>query len=80
MVRLGLAFALIVAGSMSFAQPSMFQGTPQEQQACKSDVMKHCKALLTTNAPNTFDILSCLQRNRKRLSKACQSVLNGHGQ
>jgi hypothetical protein len=79
MVRLGLAFA-VLAGSMSFAQPSMFQGTPQEQAACKSDVMKYCKALLTTNAPNTFGILSCLQSNRKRLSKACRSVLDRHGQ
>ena len=80
MVRLGLALALILVGSMTFAQSSMFQGTLQERAACKGDVIKHCKALLTSNAPSAFGVLSCLQTNREQLSKACRSVLESHGQ
>jgi hypothetical protein len=78
-----LVFALAVAmvavsPTVSLAQ---MQGTEQEQAACRPDVFKHCKPLLTNNGgPNTFSILACLQSVRPKLSKACAAVLASHGQ
>ena len=74
-----LVFAVLVAFCPT-ASVAQFQGTPQEQAACKPDVVKHCKPLLNSNAPSTFSILACLQGNRERISKACRAVLESHGQ
>ena len=79
LIAFALAVAVVAASpSMSLAQ---MQGTEQEQAACRPDVFKHCKPLLTNNgAPNTFSILACLQSVRAKLSKACAAVLASHGQ
>jgi hypothetical protein len=72
-----LVFALLVVSipPASFAQ-GLFEGTPQEQAACRPDVQKHCKEFI----PDTFRILACLQSNRTRISRACRTVLENHGQ
>jgi hypothetical protein len=52
-------------------------GTPEEQKACARDVQKHCRSV--TNDSDLM-ILSCLQQNRPKLTKACEKVLTDHGQ
>jgi hypothetical protein len=54
-------------------------GTPQEQAACRPDVLKHCTPLIDPNSPKTFGILACLQANREKISQACRGVLESHG-
>jgi hypothetical protein len=76
--NIGLAIALFVAVSSTaaFAQQNPFEGTQQEQAACRPDVQKHCKEFI----PDTFRILACLQSVRLKISKACRVVLESHGQ
>jgi hypothetical protein len=76
-IAAALAVVAALSPTMSFAQ---FQGTSQEQSACRPDVLRHCKALVASNGgSDTFAILACLQTNRPKLSKPCRSVLESHG-
>jgi len=54
----------------------MPQGTPEERAACAPDVQKYCEAAL----PDTMRVLTCLQANRGKISRACNRVLVSHGQ
>jgi hypothetical protein len=56
--------------------PNMFQGTPQEQIACRPDSTRYCK----DEIPDTFRVLACLQKNRAQISAPCRRVLESHGQ
>lgn len=91
MVRAGTAaLAILIAfatGAMAqapsqkpapFPTPfqGLFDGTPEEQAACRPDSNKFCKA----SEPDTFRVLGCLQQNRARISVACRKVLESHGQ
>jgi hypothetical protein len=58
------------------AFPNMFEGTPQEQAACRPDATRFCKEAL----PDTFRVLACLQKNRTQISVSCRRVLESHGQ
>jgi hypothetical protein len=58
------------------AFPSMFQGTQQEQAACRGDSQRYCK----DDIPDTFRVLACLQKNRQQITVACRRVLESHGQ
>jgi hypothetical protein len=51
-------------------------GTPEDRAACEPDAKRHCK----TAMPDNMRVLSCLQANRHRISKACQNVLAKYGQ
>jgi hypothetical protein len=55
-----------------------FQGTPEEQRACRPDVVKMCKEVLGQN-DNTI-VLRCLQANKVKLSTPCHAVLAHYGQ
>jgi hypothetical protein len=59
---------------------SVSQGTPQERAACQPDVTRFCQAELKANECDVFAILGCLQRNRARLTRACNQVLTSNGQ
>jgi hypothetical protein len=88
MVRSGMAvlattFVFVATGALAQAQsqppslfPNLFQGTPEEQAACRPDSSKFCKA----SEPDTFRVLGCLQQNRAKISVACRKVLESHGQ
>ena len=52
-------------------------GTPEEQKACGPDVSRYCRAVMDQG---DLTILSCLQQNRPKISKACNAVLVSHGQ
>jgi hypothetical protein len=52
-------------------------GTPEEQKACSKDVSRFCRSVMDQS---DLVILSCLQQNRPKISKACDAVLVSHGQ
>jgi hypothetical protein len=57
------------------------QGDEKERAACHPDVVKFCKELIKGgDDADVFGILSCLQTNRPKISKACNEVLASHGQ
>lgn len=69
-----LGFALLGASlpsSSAWAQ----MASPQEDAACRRDVSRFCRGM--SRDPPV--ILACLQSNRARLSKRCQTVLRNHG-
>lgn len=55
---------------------SMSSGTPEEQAACKPDVIRFCK----NSSTDEMVILFCLKENRAKISKACLKVLESNGQ
>jgi hypothetical protein len=78
-------FFLLAVGASALAQqfppqpaaPQM--GSEVERAACRPDVVKFCQAELSRNQDDVFAILSCLQRNRSRISGPCQQVLANNG-
>ncbi len=92
MIRVGCLTLAWLLGSAAVAlaqfppQPaapkcaSVSQGTPQERAACQPDVTRFCQVELKTNECDVFAILGCLQRNRARLTRACNQVLTSNGQ
>jgi hypothetical protein len=56
--------------------PGQLQGTPDEQAACHRDAIKLCREVLS----DTFAVLGCLKANRPKLTQACRTVLQNHGQ
>ena len=74
MIRtLMLALALTVVSAAAWA----YSGSDQEQNACRRDVVRHCRNVANENE---FVILACLQANRPKLTVACRTVLQNHGQ
>jgi hypothetical protein len=81
---------LLAAGAVASAQNlppqpppvsgGMGQGSEQERAACHPDVTKYCQVQLQVNPNDVLGILGCLQANRPKISKACQTVLASHGQ
>ncbi len=71
---------LALSTGFSYAQkPSsggIFQGTPEEQKACRHDSVKFCSDAI----PDSLRVLACLKDHRKNLTKACKDVLESHGQ
>ena len=85
MVRAGVLAVLLCLATDLVAQaqsqmpnpfPDPFQGTPQEQAACRPDSSKFCKDA----EPDSLRVLACLQRNRTKISQPCLRVLQSHGQ
>ena len=71
------ALVSLSVSSVAVAQQQQHGGTPEEQKACAHDVQKFCRAVM--NEPD-LTVLSCLQQNRAKLTKACDQVLVSHGQ
>ena len=71
-----LALALLSL-SVSTAAVAQDRGTPEEQKACSRDVQRYCRPVIDQG---DLIVLSCLQQNRPRISKACDKVLRDHGQ
>jgi Cysteine rich repeat len=71
MSRFLCCIPLVLIASTALAQ------TAHEHDACARDVTRFCRAHM-----NEGDqvVLSCLQQNRSRISRACQKVLTDHGQ
>ena len=76
-----LATAAFAQGPPRFPLPlpfPNFEGTPEEQRACRPDVVKFCKEVLGQNDKTI--VLRCLQANKVRLSTPCHGVLAHYGQ
>jgi hypothetical protein len=67
-----LLLSLIVSSTPAFAQFGGHQGTPQQQRACRHDVLRHCRGI-----QGDYAISSCLQANMSRLSGPCRRVFGG---
>jgi hypothetical protein len=82
-VRTALALFLLIplGGAQAQQQPfpspfdGLMKGTPQEEAACAPDSARFCKRF----EPDPLQVLGCLQQNRVRISKACQTVLRNRG-
>lgn len=84
-IAIGVLTMLLASGVAAWAQsnapqpapfPNMFQGTAEEQAACRPDSARYCKDAI----PDTFRVLACLQANREKIGKPCRMVLESHGQ
>jgi hypothetical protein len=75
----GIALVLGVVATLASTQAfALFQGTPEEQAACKRDAIRYCREASATG--DSLRVLACLQSNRAKLAKACLKVLESHGQ
>jgi hypothetical protein len=75
MVRsVSLAIALFLS-TAALAQNQVGPHTDRDDDACERDAHRFCKDAI----PDQIRVLSCLQINRPKLSKACQVVLQSHG-
>lgn len=80
-VRICAAILVMLSGGMAAATAQqtpqgLFQGSPEEQRACRPDASRYC-----SNAfPDTFQVLACLQAHRDKLRPACRKVLETNGQ
>jgi len=70
--------SVLALSSSSVLTAAGYEGTPKEQAACRPDVRRFCYAIKPGSSSLVF--LSCLQKNRARLSKACLAVLVRNGQ
>jgi hypothetical protein len=68
MARIVFIIPFVLMASAASAQ--------QGQDACARDVSRFCRAHMNDG---DMVVLTCLQQNRARLSKACQQVLISHG-
>jgi hypothetical protein len=85
-IFLALATIILAPGAalaQARAQPGipnpfeqMFQGTPEDQAACRPDSSRFCKSA----EPDQLRVLACLKANRTAISVACQNVLKRNGQ
>jgi hypothetical protein len=74
---IALTLLSISASTGAIAQQQQRSGTPEEQKACNRDVQHFCRPMIDQG---DLVILSCLQQNRAKISKACDAVLKSHGQ
>ena len=58
------------------ARPEGHQGTVQQQQACRPDVLRHCRDL---KDEDDQAIASCLKAHEGELSPACRQALKEGG-
>jgi len=72
-VSLIIAIAMmIVAPRVHAAGPSEQRGTPEQERACRPDVIRHCRGI-----SDTFAIEHCLRANMQVLRPACRQVFGG---
>jgi Cysteine rich repeat len=72
-----LVLLSLSVSTAAIAQQQQRSGTPEEQKACSRDVQRFCRPVIDQG---DLVILSCLQQNRAKLTKACNEVLVSHGQ
>jgi hypothetical protein len=73
--------ATVVAVALAISLPTWgqaaFQGTRQEQAACRPDVRKFCRSVKPGSRSGAY--VSCLKASSEKLSKPCVAVLTKHG-
>jgi hypothetical protein len=68
-VGVGLAITALSCTAPAGAED---RGTPEEREACTSDVFRFCSGSI----PNAEQIVSCLHANKRRLSEKCRDVMS----
>jgi hypothetical protein len=53
-------------------------GSPEQQDACRTDVRRFCHKLKEADGDSAF--VECLKANRAKLSKPCRTMLESNGQ
>ena len=71
-----LLLALIASSVATNAFAQQDNTRASQERACGRDVSRYCKAVMDAG---DMVILSCLQQNRTKISKACQKVLSDNG-
>jgi hypothetical protein len=66
------ALSLAVMPSLVSAQGQPHMGSPQQQQACRIDVLRHCRGIRDDLA-----IADCLRANAPSLHLGCRRVVEG---
>jgi hypothetical protein len=74
MVRILSIIAVLFAGSTVASAQGGLGHTPAEESACRGDAHRLCKNVLS----DEFQVASCLQENRGRVSHGCRTVLESH--
>ena len=70
LTALGLSLATFLLASEAYAAgPFESQVTPEEQRACRPDVLRHCRGMT-----DNYAIEQCLRSNMPRLRPACRHV------
>lgn len=69
-----IAVLLVISGAASAENHFRPQGSAEEK-ACGRDAHRFCKEAI----PDQFQVASCLQMNREKISQACRTALEGHG-
>ena len=70
-----LGILICLVPSASFAQPDPKRERGEE--ACGSDARRFCRKVIDQG---DSVVLSCLQENQSKLSKACRKMLEDNGQ
>jgi hypothetical protein len=71
MLRLRALILPIAAVTIAIAAPAHAGGTAEQRSACMGDAFKFCSG----DIPDEIAIESCLRRNGRSLSSACQVVM-----
>jgi len=67
----------LVAVGLSASAAFADMASEREKQACRHDVVRHCRAIMNDGEER---VGHCLVANAAHISKACQQVLRSHGQ
>lgn len=83
MVRaIAFVIALLLIANVAAAQSRVRPNAAPDDDACKVDTHRYCQHVFPAQRelpPDQFEMLSCLQEHRAKLSKACNEMLKGHG-
>ena len=68
-MRTVLVLILLAAPCAALAQHA---GTPQQQAACRPDVLRFCRGI-----QDDFAVADCLRAHTGRLRQSCRNVIEG---
>ena len=74
MLHIPSLLAVLLVGAGPAVAQSTLPHTPAEERACRGDAHRLCKDVLS----DEFQVASCLQQHRNRVSQACRIALQGH--
>jgi len=75
MTRTSIFVLALYAGLSATANVAAAASDP-EKQACRHDVVRHCRAVMNDGDQS---VAQCLVANAASISRACQQVLRAHG-
>ena len=71
------ALSLVLASTLLATPSFAFEGSSQDQSACRGDVMSLCmSAVGSFTNPDVKAITACLRKNMSQLSPACRAVMS----